>query len=518
VTDTKEERRSSLLEAENADVRNLVRSFVTLALEWLNPPSDSPVFPQISRDFLESLSRQSLPRAGIELEKLEHDLRAIAANSRHNNHPRMFGYIASPSTTAGAFATLLASSLNANVTSWRSSPAATTIERTVVRWLGELIGFTGESVGGLLTSGGSMANIIALYVAHRTKELELAHSNANSSRNASNEGLWGIEAPMTIYASDQAHLSIPKAADLLGLGRRHVRPVPSDDQFRIDVRALREMIESDLASGLRPFCVVANAGTVSSGAVDRLSEVAQIADEHSLWFHVDGAYGVLAAMTAEKRALFRGVESADSVSIDPHKWLYTPIDCGALLLRNPEHARTAFAATEEGYIKIFEAKEDEAFAFWDYGIELSRPFRALKVWTLLQYYGTDRIAAAIAEDCALAEYVSSRVGASEDFELLAPVTLGICCFRYLPARLSRGLESDDEKERASLNQQLNELNARIMLRVQRAGCAYISNAELRGLFALRASITNFRTTREDLDITLDAIRAAAREELRTDTT
>jgi glutamate/tyrosine decarboxylase-like PLP-dependent enzyme len=430
----------------------------------------------------------------------------------------MFGYVASPATPVGAFASLLASALNSNVTSWRSAPAPTEVERTVVGWLAEMIGFKAEGVnetcGGLLTSGGSMANLNALFVAHRAHARRAAGAEgaARVAADPSRAGLWNAGAPATLYASDQIHLSIPKAADILGLGREQVRVVPSDEHFRIDVRLLRERVEADVRAGFSPFCVVASAGTVSTGAVDPLKEVASFARERSLWLHVDGAYGALAASAAGKRALFEGLEEADSVSLDPHKWLYTPLGAGCLLLREPAEARAAYAGTEEGYIKVFEREEDEAFAFWDYGTELSRPFRALKVWAVLSYYGARRVAAAIEEDCALAGYMAERVGASEDFELLAPATLGICCFRHTPAAARRELEAAaDDAGRERVNLRLDDLNARVMQRVQRGGEAYVSNAVLRGRFALRASITNFRTTRRDIDLTLDVVRRAARD-------
>jgi aromatic-L-amino-acid/L-tryptophan decarboxylase len=306
---------------------------------------------------------------------------------------------------------------------------------------------------------------------------------------------------------------VPKAADVLGIGREQVRLVAIDESCRLDVRALREMIEADLRAGLRPFCLVANAGTVSTGAVDPLEEVARVAREHELWFHVDGAYGAPAAAAPEKRELFRGLELADSIALDPHKWLYAPIGVGCLLLRDMARARAAFAGTGGAYIEVFERDEEEAFAFWDYGPELSRPFRALKVWAVLRYYGARRIAAAIAEDCALAAHLADLVGAAKDFELLAPVTLGICCFRYLPPGARRELEAaTDQAAREELNHRLDELNARLLYRLQRGGTAYLSNASIRGRFALRASITNFRTTRRDLAITLDAVRRAAAEE------
>lgn len=494
--------RANALDLPPEELKELARAFGELALGYLSGPEALPVFPETSADKLERLFGGGLPEAGVGVEELAGACAEVFRQSRQNGHPRMFGYVASPATPVGAFASLAAAALNSNVTSWRSAPGPTQIERTAVRWLAELIGFKGEGLnetcGGLLTSGGSMANLNALFVAHRS-----------SARDASHKGLWGEGAPATLYASDQIHLSIPKAADILGLGREQVRVVPSDDEFRIDVRALRERIEADARAGLRPFCVVASAGTVSTGAVDDLREVAGVARDNSLWFHVDGAYGALAASTGAKRALFAGIEAADSVSLDPHKWLYTPLGCGCLLFREPERARAAFAGTEEGYIKVFEREGSEAFAFWDYGTELSRPFRALKVWATLSYYGARRIAAAIEEDCATAEYMAGRVRAAEDFELLAPATLGICCFRHVPTGVRRRLE--DEGRREETDARLDDLNERVMQRVQRGGEAYVSNANLRGRFALRASITNYRTTRRDIDLTLEVIRRAARE-------
>ncbi|HKG14334.1 MAG TPA: pyridoxal-dependent decarboxylase [Pyrinomonadaceae bacterium] len=508
--------RSATLDVSAEELRGLARLFNDLAAEYLSEPEALPVFPETSSGRVTKLFERELPAEPVGLEALARDCREVLRHSRQNGHPRMFGYVASPAAPAGAYATLLASALNSNVTSWRSAPSATAVEKAAVRWLAEMIHYAGagvnESCGGLLTSGGSTANLNALFVAHRSKAREFAKGDdaAAASRDPSRAGLWGAGPPMTVYASDQVHLSIPKAADVLGLGRDHVRVVPSDSDFKIDVRALRELVDSDAGRGLRPFCVVASAGTVSTGAVDPLAEVARVARERSLWFHVDGAYGALAASVESKRALFERLDEADSVSLDPHKWLYTPLDCGCLLYREPVRAREAFAGTEEGYIKVFEQGEEEAHAFWDYGVELSRPFRALKVWAILSYYGARRVSASIGEDCALAEYMAARVEASEDFELLAPVSLGICCFRYAPASLrNESEESGDDDERERADARLDELNARVMRRVQRGGEAYVSNAVLRARFALRASITNFRTTRRDVDLTLDAVRRAA---------
>ncbi|HEY1404416.1 MAG TPA: aminotransferase class V-fold PLP-dependent enzyme [Pyrinomonadaceae bacterium] len=506
--------RASSLDISDEAFNELAARAVELVSNYFRGVSASPVLKQTTAVELNAQFDAPLPPAPDPLDQVFADCRRIFEGSRHSGHPRFLGYVASPSTPIGAFADLIASALNQNVPAWRSSPAATHVEQTVIRWLAALVNYA-EGAGGLLTSGGSMANLNALYVAHRTQARAQSGSDedacAGRALDVSQRGLWHAARPATIYVSDQAHMSIVKAADILGLGREQVSVVESDENFRMDARRLRERIERDVRDNFQPCCVVASAGAVGTGAVDPLKEIAQIAREYDLWFHVDGAYGALATVDPSKRALFAGLAEADSVALDPHKWLYTPVDCGCLLFRNAARVRAAWAGGEADYIKIFEETEDESFAFFDYGVELSRRFRALKIWMLLRYYGAKTIAAAITEDNALAAYLGSRVEAAEDFELLAPVELSICCFRYVPPQARPMLASADEAERARAEGEVNELNERILRAVQRGGRAYVSNASLRGRFALRACIVNFRTTRRDIEATLDIIRDAARD-------
>ena len=476
-------RTQSSLDVGDDALDEISSAAIRLVSEYLTKISERPVrADNYAGKTTESITSE-LSVEGMPLEQLIDECRTIMDLSRHNGHPRFFGYVASPSTPIGAYADLIASALNGNITCWRSGPAGTELERMVVRWLGSLIDYDAQAQG-LLTSGGSMANMIALLIASRRK------------LNASRQGLWNSGPPLTVYASEEVHMSIPKAADILGFGRDQVRVIACDDRRRMRPDSLRQKIESDLREGLRPFCVVASAGTVNTGVVDPLDDIATVAKEFDLWFHVDGAYGAPGVLDQRKKDLFRGLERADSVSLDPHKWLYVPVDSGCLLFRDASAAKAAFSTDDADYIKTHGYTDEEAFAFWDYGVELSRRFRALKVWLTLQYYGTRRIAEAISDDISLAAYLGEVVSDANDFELLAPVELSICCFRYVPP----GAEMDDAE--------LDRLNERIMERVQKGGRAYVSNATVNGRFALRACITNFRTTKSDIDETVEAIRAA----------
>lgn len=498
--DTSQRRPQSSLDVTDEALNEISSQATKLVFEYFTRISERPVMTENRPGKTTEAIAIELSSEGVAFDELMAECRAVMDLSRHNGHPRFFGYVASPSTPIGAYADLIASALNANVTCWRSGPAGAEIELMVVRWLGSLIGYDRDAKG-LLTSGGSMANMIALLIASRRR----------LGDDASRKGLWNSGPPLTVYASEEVHMSIAKASDILGFGRDQVRPVACDQRQRMRVESLRQLIERDVSEGLRPFCVIGSAGTVNTGAIDPLEEIANVAREFDLWFHVDGAYGAPGVLDGRKKPLFKGLELADSVALDPHKWLYVPVDAGCLLFRDAAAAKAAFNSEDADYIKVHgSGSDEEAFAFWDYGVELSRRFRALKVWLTLRYYGVRRIADAISNDISLAAYLGKVISNANDFELLAPVELSICCFRYVPAQVKTRLQSAVESERLVINAELDRVNERVMGVVQRGGRAYVSNATVNGRFALRACITNFRTTKSDIEETVEAIRDAGR--------
>ncbi|MBI3439965.1 MAG: pyridoxal-dependent decarboxylase [Proteobacteria bacterium] len=394
------------------------------------------------------------------------DFTAIADRSRPPGG-KFFGYVLGSNEQVGAIAEFLAATLHQNVTAWRSGPAAVAVERTVVGWLANAVGCAGFS--GSLCGGGSAANLMGLAMAREAK------APANED---------GVREECVVYASDQVHMSIDKAVALLGLGHRNLRLIASDSQFRMQPEALAAATAADRAAGKRPIAVVASAGTVSMGAIDPLREIAAIAKANDLWIHVDGAYGALAALA--RPDLFEGLALADSLSLDAHKWLYQPLDCGCLLFRDANVARAAFSHNGD-YVKVTNTDAVEAFAFFDESLELSRRFRALKLWMSLQYHGRAAFRDAIAQDLRHARLLEELVRAEPDLELLAAGPLSAVCFRH---------RSTD--------------NEAVLKCVIERGRVYISNANIRGAFALRACFVNNRAREEDVRAIVSEVLEAAK--------
>lgn len=456
----------SELQISTQELSRLSEEALDLAMSQWASVDDRPAYPVTSGKETKELFSRPWAEDGLGRQVLQ-DFKTIADHSRPSGG-RFFGYVVGSGEPVGALGDLLASALNQNVTSWRSAPAAVSVERAVVGWLAEAVGCA--SFQGSLCGGGSSANMMALAMAREAK------APANET---------GAQPSCVVYASEQVHMSIPKAVALLGIGRKNLRLIPADDNFQMRTDVLEAAIAADRKAGLTPIAIVATAGTVNTGSIDPLREIAGIARREKLWLHVDGAFGGLAAMAVPEK--FQGLSSADSLSLDAHKWLYQPLDCGCLLYRDRQVARETFSHSGD-YVKVFNEGPTESFVFFEETMELSRRFRALKLWMSLQYHGRRAFREAIARDLNHAQQLAQAVQSHPDLELLAPVPLSAVCFRHR--------DKDNEA---------------ILKRIIARGRVYLSNATVNGQFALRACFVNHRTKEDDVRAIVSETIAAAKE-------
>jgi aromatic-L-amino-acid/L-tryptophan decarboxylase len=396
-------------------------------------------------------------------------------HSLFNGHPRFWGYITSSAAPIGALGELLAAAVNPNVGAWPLSPMASEIEAQTIRWIAEMIGYPTDC-GGLFVSGGNMANLVCFLAARKAK----------TGWDVRKEGL--ASARLRVYCSRETHTWVQKAADISGIGTEAIRWISTDDRMRMDVSALRRQIAIDIQAGDMPFLVVGTAGTVSTGAIDPLPELASLCREFSLWFHVDGAYGALAAMLPDAPADLGGLREADSVAVDPHKWLYVPLEAGCALVRKQEDLRNAFA-----YHPPYYQFGTEAINYFDLGPQNSRGFRALKVWLAIQQAGREGYVRMISDNIRLAGQLYESITRFPEIEPFTQ-SLSIATFRFVP----RDLNADS----AEIKDYLDQLNSELLTRLQNSGEAFLSNAVIHGRFALRACIVNFRTELADVEALL----------------
>ncbi len=424
----------------------------------------------------------SLPDEGIAAGPLlERATRLLIDHSLFNGHPRFFGYITAPAAPIGVLGDFLASAINANMGAWVLSPMASEIEGQTVRWISELIGYPSDC-GGLLVSGGNVANFVCFYAARAAKAGVGIREAGTAEAGA-----------LRVYGSAETHTWIQKAADLSGMGTDAIRWVPTDGDQRMRVDELRCQVEEDLANGYKPFMVVGTGGSVSTGAIDPLPEIAACCREYDLWFHVDGAYGGFAAAVPESPDDLKALAEADSVAVDPHKWLYAPLEAGCALVRDPQHLRDAFS-----YHPPYYHFGVEATNYVDFGLQNSRGFRALKVWLALQQVGRTGYVTMMRDDIGLAQKVYMLAEEHPDLDAIT-TNLSITTFRYVPSDL-RGREAESE-----VGEHLNALNKEIQLRMESEGEAFVSNAIIDGCYVLRACIVNFRTDREDVEALIPII-------------
>ncbi len=469
--------------ADWAEMRALGHRMLDDMLDYLAGVRERPVWQQIPDEVTARFTRP-VPSSPGGLERAYADFQQdVLPYPTGNIHPRFWGWVMGTGTPLGMLADLLASGMNPNVGG--TNHVAILVERQVVDWCKELLGYPAEA-SGLLVSGGSMANLTCLAVARNAKaEVDLRRS-----------GLMAAPRPMTLYASTQTHSSVQRAVELLGLGSAALRLIPCDSAYRIDLGALRRAIDADRAAGHHPFALVGNAGTVATGAIDDLPALADLAAQEGLWFHVDGAFGALAALAPSLRPLVAGMERADSLAFDLHKWMSLPFDVGCVLVRDEAAHRRAFTLTPDYLSHGTRGPSSGDVWFSDYGLELSRPFRALKVWLSLKAHGADTFGRLIEQNVAQARYLADLVDAAPDLELLAPVALNVVCFRFVA----------DVPEPTDLDR----INAELLLRLQESGLALPSNITVGGRVGMRVANVNHRSRREDFDLLVAEVRRLGR--------
>jgi glutamate/tyrosine decarboxylase-like PLP-dependent enzyme len=475
--------RQSALAMDASTFRALGHGLVDEIAARLEAIPDGPV----TRDESPSAVREALgltgplPEEGMDAALLlKETTERLFTHSLFNGHPRFFGYITASPAPIGMLGDLLASAVNPNVGGWLLSPAATEVEAQTVRWIAQFIGYPADS-GGVLVSGGNMANMVCFFAAR-------AATAARAGWDVRALGVGASSARrLRVYGSAEMHTWIQKAADLSGLGTDSVRWIPTDKELRVDVAALRRQIDQDIAAGDMPFMVVGTAGSVSTGAVDRLREIAGLCKEYGIWFHVDGAYGGFAAALPEASDDLHALNLADSVAVDPHKWLYAPLEAGCALVRDAQALRAAFA-----YHPPYYHFEEEALNFVDLGPQNSRGFRALKVWLAFKQAGAAGYRRMIAEDIRLSTVLAAAVERHPALQFFTRA-LSISTFRYVPEDL-RSTIGDPETEA-----HLDVLNRRLVDRLQRSGEAFLSNAVIGQRYVLRACIVNFHTSETDVE-------------------
>ena len=475
--------RAPLGDLPAAELREQLHRMADWVADYRETVGQRAIVPAVRPGDLKKQTTPRMPERGEAMERIVADIDAVVMPGIvHWGHPAFLGYFGSTSNGPALLGEFAAAALNVSAMTWKTSPAATELEEVVLAWIRDLLGLP-DDLFGIVYDTASVATLHALAAAR-----ELAASGVRV------RGLAGRDdvPVLRVYASDQAHSSIDKAMVMLGLGEKNVVRIPTDDAFRIDVRALQRAMADDAARGYRAMAVVATIGTTSTASVDAVAKVAAVARSFAAWLHVDAAYGGAMAALPEARWVVSGVEAADSIVINPHKWLFVPLDFSALYVKEPERLRAVFANTPE-YLRgdATTSTDDAVVNYMDYGIQLGRRFRALKAWMVFRAFGSEGIASRVREHVRLARLFAEMVEGTADFVIVAPVTMAVVCFRCQPAGLSE--------------EETDTLNARIVQRVNTSGAAYLTHTELRGRTCMRVGIGNVQTTFADVETAWNAV-------------
>jgi glutamate/tyrosine decarboxylase-like PLP-dependent enzyme len=484
---------------DSDEFRELGYRTVDLIANYYETVEDRPVYLQADPEDVVAAFDEPLPEEGEDPEAILDAVEEfVVPYATHTPSPRYFGFVMGSGTPLASLADAVAATVNMNVGVWHPAPSGTEVERRCIRWLAEAVGYPTDT-GGLLTSGGTMANFTALLSALRDR----------TDYETTDTGLQGADRPRyTLYTSDhEGHSSVVRVADMLNLGRDAVRRVPSRDDFTMDVNALKRMLEADEANGDEPFCVVGQAGSINVSAIDPLDEIADVCEERDLWFHVDGACGAVGAMVPEFESRYAGMERGDSVTLDPHKWLFVPYECGAVFVREQDVLARTFSM-HASYLRGSIAETPEEFDYYEFGPQMSRGFRALKLWMSLKHYGLEGYRALLRESVECAVRLDDLVRSHDDFAAVQEPNLFIYSFRYVPADLQEALADPPAVPLARVHEYLDELNQGIADEVVQSGLAFLTTTTVHDRRTLRMSICSHRTTEEDVERVFDGLAEA----------
>lgn len=484
------EKEQSLDPHDWEEMRRLGHRMVEEMMDYLQQVRERPAWQKISGEALEAL-QQPLPQHPQEAASVYEDfVSQVLPYNLNNIHPRFWAWVQGCGTPFGMLADMLASGMNPNLAIGDHSPVY--VEHQVLNWSKELFGLP-PSASGLLTSGASIANITALIVARN-------HFNSQIKQ----KGLQAVAGQLVLYGSSETHNCLIRGVEVIGIGSENFRKAPVDANYRVRIDVMKEMIRKDRAEGYIPFCIVGNAGTVNTGAIDDLEALAQIAAQEGLWYHIDGAFGAIPQICPGFDEVRKGLARADSLAFDFHKWFYMNYEVGCVLIRDAAAHRAAFTSSVDYLLQHERGVSGGPDPFSHYGMELSRGFKALKVWMLLKEHGVAGFARQVSQNLAQAQYLGQLVTESPELELLAPVSLNIVCYRYkpgaLPASGANTLNGSGSGRSDTDEQELNRLNKEILMRLQEEGIATPSYTLLDGRYAIRVAITNHRSTREDFEI------------------
>ena len=478
--------RKSPIEINKDEFREIGYSLVDAISDFYDTIRERPVTTgETPKQIQAVLGNRSLPENGTSVsEVIMKSADLLFNHSLLNGHPKFFGYITSSPTPIGALADMLAAAVNPNVGANILSPMATAIEKQTVKWLAEFIGVS-PTWGGLLVSGGNMANLTAF----------LAARTAKAPKSIKEDGLMNASGEMVLYCSKATHTWIDKAATLFGHGSKAIRWIPTNADNKMNTAILSQTIIDDIKEGKKPFLVIGNAGDVSTGVVDNLSELASICKAHDLWFHIDGAYGIPAAVIPQYKSLFEGIQEADSIALDPHKWLYAPLEAGCTLVKNPQHLVDAYSA-HPVYYNFDNTAGEPTLNYYEYGFQNSRGFRALKVWMALQQAGRNGYIQMINEDIELSQFLFEEAQKHQELEAVTQ-NLSIATLRYVPLNYVQSKTTGETY--------LNTLNEKLLNELQQGGEVFLSNAVVANKYCLRACIVNFRTSKKDIQEMIEII-------------